>query len=206
MHTFVEFIVQLVASWWYLWIFIMMLIESSFIPFPSEVAMIPAGYLASTWEMNFYIALSVWTLGALGWASINYYLWLYFWEKAIKRLVKKYGKYFLISESSYEKSEKYFEEHGSITTFSWRFIPAVRQLISLPAWIFKMNLKKFYLYSTLWAGAWNLILMLIWYIAWENKELIEKYSKEALVWTLVCVSIIIIAYIIFNKHQGKKWK
>lgn len=203
MEVFITMIVNTVSTLGYFGIFIMMTIESSFIPFPSEVAMIPAGYLASVWEMNFVLALFAGTLWALVWASINYALWLYFWEKVIKKLVKKYGKYFLISEESYNKSEKYFQAHGSITTFTGRFIPAIRQLISIPAWIFKMNLTKFYVYSALGAGAWNLILMYIGYIAGQNKELIATYSKEATLWVLLFVVILVGGYISIQSRKKK---
>lgn len=203
MHEIIDFIVRLVWSMWYTWIFIMMTLESSFFPFPSEVAMIPAWYLASTWEMNFYIALIVWTLWALLWASINYALWYFLWWKIIKKLIHKYGKFFLITDSHYEKTEKYFQKHWVITTFLARFITVVRQLISLPAWVFKMNIPKFLFYTWLWAGLWNLMLMVLWYIAWENRELIARYSKELLIWWIVFVILIWIIYYYINK---KRWK
>ena len=97
MHEVINLIVWIVWDMWYTGIFLMMVLESSFFPFPSEVAMIPAWYLASTWEMNFSIALIIGTLWALLWAVINYALWYYLWEKVIKSLIKKYGKYFFIT-------------------------------------------------------------------------------------------------------------
>lgn len=200
MSEIVNFVINIVDWLWYIWIFIMMTIESSFIPFPSEVAMVPAWYLASTWKMNFFLALLSWTLGALFWSIINYYLWKYFWWKIIHKMIKIYWKYIFLNLKHYEKSEKYFKKHWSITTFLGRFIPAVRQLISIPAWIFNMNMAKFLLFTWLWAGLWNLILMTIWYIAWENKGLIEKYSFEALIWVLIFWTTIWIIY------YFKKWK
>lgn len=186
---------------WYIGIFIMMTIESSFIPFPSEVAMIPAGYLSAIGQMNFIIAFLAGTFWALAGSTINYILWFYLGGPTIKKLVHKYGKYIFLNEEHYTKSETYFQKHGSITTFVGRFIPAVRQLISLPAGIFKMNLAKFLLYTSIWAGVWNLILMTIWYIAGENKELIQEYSKEALIGTLLFVGIIIFVYIWKHKKR-----
>jgi membrane protein DedA with SNARE-associated domain len=177
----------------------MMVLESSFIPFPSEVAMIPAWYLASIWKMNFSLALLVWTSGALIWATINYLLWYYLGWKIIKKLIKKYWKYIFIKESHYKKSEEYFKEHWIITTFLARFITVVRQLISLPAWVFKINFAKFFFYTGLWAGLWNLALMTIWYIAWENQDMIAKYSKELLFWWLFLIFLIwYIYYLIKN--------
>lgn len=197
------FIVDKVWDFWYIWIFVMMTIESSFIPFPSEIAMIPAWYLSSIWEMNFIIAFLAWTLWALFGASINYFLWKYLWASIIKSIIHKYWKYIFISEKHYNAWEKYFEKHWSITTFNWRFIPAVRQLISIPAWVFKMNYLKFFIYTWLWAWIWNLILMTIWYIAWENKDLIKEYSFLAIISVLVFILIVWIIYYIVDKKFTK---
>jgi len=182
----------------------MMVLESSFFPFPSEVAMIPAWYLASTWEMNFSIALIIGTLWALLWAVINYALWYYLWEKVIKSLIKKYGKYFFITAEHYEKTERYFKEHGIITTFLARFITVIRQLISLPAWVFKINIPKFLFYTWLGAWLWNLALMVIGYVAWENKELIKQYSKELLIWGIILIIIVWVVYYLIHKKRNEK--
>lgn len=203
LHDLVDIIVHAVGSLGYIGIFIMMTIESSFIPFPSEVAMIPAGYLASTGEMSFIIAFMTGTLWALTWATINYILgWKLGWP-IIQKLIHTYGKYILLKEDHYHQSEVYFQKHGSITTFLWRFIPAIRQLISLPAGTFRMNFSKFCFYTALWAGSWNLVLMTLGYIAWENKELIDIYSKEILAITLLVVIIIWFMYYIKHKKCQK---
>lgn len=199
MHEIIEYIVSIVWDLGYTGIFVMMVLESSFFPFPSEVAMIPAGYLSSTWEMNFSIALLAWTLGALLWAVVNYILGYKLWWPIIKKLIHDYGKYFFIKEEHYNKTEDYFYKHGIITTFLARFITVIRQLISLPAWVFKINFAKFLFYTGLGAWLWNLILMTIWYIAWENKEKIAEYTKELLIWWILFVIIIAIWYIIKNK-------
>ena len=206
MAEFVTYIVNLVSDLWYTWIFIMMVIESSFIPFPSEIAMIPAWYLASIWKMDFLYALIAWTSWALVWASINYILWRYLWHKMVKSLIHKYWKYVLLNENHYLKSEKYFEKHWTITIFLWRFIPAVRQLISIPAWIFKMNFNEFIIYTWFWVIIWNLILMYIGYIAWENTELIKRYTKEVLIIILAIILIILIIYYFFNKKKNNDKK
>ena len=183
----------------------MMVIESSFFPFPSEIAMVPAWYLASIGKMNFIIAFLIWTLWAIIWATINYFLAKKLWLPIVHKLVHKYWKYIFLNISHFDKAEKYFLDHWSVTTFIWRFIPAVRQLISLPAWAFKMNIAKFLFYTWLGAWIWNLILMAIWYIAWENRELISQYSKEALIWVLVlCITIWIVYFIIHKKSKNGK--
>jgi len=203
MHDIINYIVSIVWELWYTWIFIMMVLESSFFPFPSEVAMIPAWYLSSTWEMYFPIALLVWTFWALVWATINYFLWYYLWWKIIKSLIHKYWKYVFIKEEHYEKTEKYFQKHWSITTFLARFITVIRQLISLPAWVFQMNFAKFFFYTWLWAWLWNLMLMIIWYIAGENKELIAQYSKEIIIITTLVIILTAFIYYMKNKKVTK---
>jgi membrane protein DedA with SNARE-associated domain len=204
MHEIITAIVNFASDLWYTGIFIMMVIESSFFPFPSEVAMIPAWYLASIWKMDFSIALLVWTFWAIVWATINYILWYYLWSKMVHKLVSKYWKYILITTNHYDITEKYFESHWSITTFLARFITVVRQLISIPAWVFKMNFAKFFFYTWLWAWIWNLLLMLIWFIAWENKELIQQYSYEILIATIFF--IIITANIYYYLHLKRNEK
>ena len=204
MHEIINTIVNFASELWYIGIFVMMVLESSFFPFPSEVAMIPAWYLSSIWKMDFSIALIVWTFWALVWATINYLLWYFLWDKVIHKLIEKYGKYVLITKEHYNSTEKYFEKHWSITTFLARFITIIRQLISLPAWVFKMNFAKFFFYTWLWAWIWNLILMTIWYIAWENQELIKQYSFEMLVWSILF--IIFIANVYYYLHRKKNAK
>jgi len=201
MHEIITTIVDFTSQLWYTGVFIMMVIESSFFPFPSEVAMIPAGFLSSTWEMNFSIALLVWTFWAIVWATINYIIGFYLGDKTIHKLIKKYWKYVLLTTTHYNATEKYFEKHWSITTFLARFITVVRQLISLPAWVFKMNFAKFFFYTWLWAWLWNLLLMTVGYVAWENKELIEKYSFEILIASVLF--IIITANIYYYLHKKK---
>jgi len=206
MHEIIEYIVSIVWDLGYTGIFVMMVLESSFFPFPSEVAMIPAWYLSSTWEMNFSIALLVWTLWALIGAIINYILGYKLWWPIIKKLIHNYWKYLFIKEEHYNKTEEYFYKHGIITTFLARFITVIRQLISLPAWVFKINFAKFLFFTGLGAGLWNIILMSIWYIAWENKELIAQYTKELLLWGILFVIIIAIWYVIKNKVLKVKSK
>lgn len=199
MHQIIEYIVGIVWDLGYTWIFVMMVLESSFFPFPSEVAMIPAWYLASTGEMDFVIVLLVGTIWALIWATLNYILWYKLGWPVIKSLINKYGKYFFIKLEYYTRSEEYFTKYWVATTFLARFITVIRQLISFPAGVFKMNFWKFLFYTGLGAWIWNLILMVIWYIAWENKELIAQYTKELLITWILFVAFIIVGYILKNK-------
>ncbi len=204
MHSIVDIILGLVDGMWYTGIYIMMLIESSFIPFPSEVAMIPAGYLVSLERMNVFLAFFAWTFGAMTGASINYFLGNKLGRPVVKRLIHTYGKYILLSEKHYEKSEKYFKSHGAITTLVGRFIPAVRQLISIPAGIFSMPYKQFLLYTFIGAGTWNTILLTIGYIAGQNNELIQKLTGTVFLAIVIILGFIVISYIHYVQRQAKK--
>lgn len=201
MHEIINSLVNFASDLGYTGIFIMMLLEWTVFPMPSELVMIPAGYLASTWEMDFSIALIVWTFWAITWATINYVLWFYLWNKAIHKIINKYWKYVLVTKEHYNSTEKYFQKHWSITTFLARFIPVVRHLISIPAWVFKMDFTKFFLYTWIWACIWNIVLMVIWYVAWENKELISKYSNEILIFSTLFIIIIANIYYYLNKKK-----
>lgn len=204
MHHIVDIIVGLVEWMGYIGIFIMMMIESSFIPFPSEVAMIPAGWLVAQWKMSLLLVFVAGTLWALVWASINYFGGKYLGRPVVRSLIHKYGKYILLNEKHYEKSEQYFADHGAITTLVGRFIPAVRQLISIPAGIFHMEYKKFLIYTAIGAGTWNAILIAIGYIAWKNEDLIKKLTSEVFLGILLILGIIIFLYIQYVKRNAKK--
>ncbi|QKF80983.1 DedA family protein [Halarcobacter ebronensis] len=200
----VDLIVHTVGSLGYLGIFIMMFLESSFFPFPSEIVMIPAGYLAYKGEMNLVFAILSGIAGSLCGAIFNYYLAMKFGRKFLSR----YGKYVLIKEQTLEKMEDFFAKHGHISTFSGRLIPAVRQYISLPAGLAKMNLWKFSLYTSLGAGIWVLILALLGYFIGSNKELIDEYLKVIIVTVLILLAIMILFYIRIKMKKGliKKWR
>jgi len=209
LHEIIDFIVKTVGDLGYWGIFIMMFLESSFFPFPSEVVMIPAGYLAYKGEMNLFLAVLSGIAGSLAGAVFNYFLAMRFGRAFIQR----YGKYVLIKEETLQKMEDFFAKHGHISTFSGRLIPAVRQYISLPAGLAKMNLLKFSLYTSLGAGIWVLILALLGYFIGHNQELISEYLRIIIVAILVLLAIFILIYVrlklkktIFptNKERKKK--
>ena len=190
LHELAQILVDTIFDWGYLGIFILMAIESSFIPFPSEIVLIPAGYLAFKGDMNvLYIFLS--SLGGflLG-AYINYYLALFLGRGFLER----YGRYFFIKEETLIKMDNYFEKHGSISIFSGRLIPAVRQLISIPAGLSQMNLTKFSIYTAFGAGLWSVVLISLGYILGENQELINLYLKQITIAVLAFVLIIAFVY------------
>ena len=132
-------LVDLIFDWGYLGIFLLMAVESSFVPFPSEIVLIPAGYLASQGNMSVGMIMASALGGSLVGAFINYYLALTLGRKILIR----YGKYFFISEETLLKMENFFAKHGHISTFTGRLIPGIRQLISIPAGLSRMNLVEF---------------------------------------------------------------
>ena len=196
--SIVNFIVETVGSLGYIGIFLMMFLESSFFPFPSEVVMIPAGYLAYKGEMNIYIAIVVGILGSLAGALFNYYLAVKFGRK----FLIKYGKYFFIKEPTIVKMEEFFKSHGHISTFSGRLIPAVRQYISFPAGLARMNLFIFCIYTSLGAGIWVVILTLLGYFLGDNEVLIKEYLHYIIIGILVLLAVLGFWY--YNKIKKAK--
>jgi len=190
-------LVDLIFDWGYVGIFILMAIESSFIPFPSEIVLIPAGYLAYKGDMNIFAILSSGVAGSLVGAFINYYLALLLGRK----FLEKYGKYFFISNEALIKLDNYFKKHGHISTFSARLIPGIRQLISIPAGLAKMNIIEFSIFTTLGASIWALILTLLGYFIGQNEELINSYLKQITIVTAVFVVILISIYYFYQKRK-----
>ncbi|WP_108061746.1 DedA family protein [Poseidonibacter lekithochrous] len=182
----VNFVVDTVGSLGYIGIFLMMFLESSFFPFPSEVVMIPAGYLAYKGEMNIYIAIFSGILGSLMGALFNYFLAI----KLGRSFLVKYGRYFFIKEETIVKMEEFFKSHGHISTFSGRLIPAVRQYISFPAGLAKMNIFVFSIYTTLGAAIWVIILTLLGYYLGDNELLIKEYLRYIIIGILILLAVL----------------
>jgi len=160
--------------------------------------MIPAGYLAFQGQMNLFLAIGIGIAGSLSGALFNYFLAV----KYGRDFLVKYGKYFFITPESITKVENFFKDHGHISTFSGRLIPAVRQYISFPAGLAKMDIKEFSFYTTLGAGIWVTILALIGYFVGKNQELIHQYTKEITLVVLVVLATGIAFYI--QNHKKKK--
>lgn len=159
----------------------LMAVESSFVPFPSEIVIPPAAYIASKPEsrMNIFLVVLFGTLGALIGAYINYFLAFWLGRPVIYKIAdSKFGKLLLLSSEKIEKAENYFNKHGKISTFIGRLIPGIRQLISLPAGLARMNFAAFTGYTLFGAGIWNLLLALLGYLAHGQSDLINRYSRE----------------------------
>ncbi len=197
LHVIINSIVNTIGNLGYIGIIIMMFLESSFFPFPSEVVMIPAGYLASKGDMDIYIAIISGIFGAILGALFNYYLA----KKLGRPAILKYGKYFFMNEHKLHKIELFFKKYGSISTFIGRLIPGVRQYISLPAGLGRMDIKIFTLFTALGAGIWVIILVLLGYFIGENQALIQQYLHLIMLFLVGFISIISIIY--YLKYRRK---
>lgn len=201
----------------YLFVFLFMVVESSFIPFPSEVVVPPAAYLACTntgvgQDMNVYMVVVVATLGALVGAFINYYLALWVGRPVVYRFAdSRIGHACLIDREKVVKAEEYFDRHGAISTFIGRLIPAIRQLISIPAGISRMNVGQFALFTTLGALVWNAILGGLGY--WLSLhvepsmlfEKVEEYNRY-LTWAGYGLAVVCVLFILWNAFKKKSAK
>ena len=207
-----ESIFKKVENWYgenmnYFTITTLMTIESSFIPFPSEIVIPPAAYVASSegsslnisdsYVINLLLIVVFGTIGSLLGAIINYVLAISLGRPIIYKFAdSKLGHICLLSSEKIKKAEDYFNEHGKISTFVGRLIPGIRQLISIPAGLARMRFLPFIAYTTLGAGIWNTILALLGYIANGQMDLINKYSHELSVIILIALGLIILYFII----------
>ena len=190
------------ASYWF--VFIFMVIESSFIPFPSEVVVPPAAYIAATrGDMNVFLIVLVATAGAIVGALINYFLSLWIGRPLVYAFAdSRFGHACLINREKVDKAEKYFDRHGAISTFIGRLIPAVRQLISIPAGLSRMNIVVFIIFTGLGAMVWNGVLAgLGWWLGQKVPieslfDTVEKYNTYLSLagWALAAVCVIFIIW------------
>lgn len=181
---------------------LLMAIESSFIPFPSEVVVPPAAYMAATTgELNVFLIVICATVGACIGALVNYFLARYLGRPIVYRFAEsRIGHMCLIDREKVEKAERYFNEHGAVGTFFGRLVPAVRQLISIPAGLARMSLGRFMLFTALGAGIWNSILAgMGWYIGryYSDKldEKIAEYNGELKIAMLVLGAAVVLFFI-----------
>jgi membrane protein DedA with SNARE-associated domain len=186
---------------------LLMTIESSFIPFPSEVVVPPAAYMAATsGEQNIFLIVLCATAGACFGALINYWLALYLGRPLVYRFANsRFGHVCLIDEQKIQHAEEYFAAHGAVGTFFGRLVPAVRQLISIPAGLARMPLGKFLLYTTMGAGLWNSVLAAMgWYIgrnfSGQLEEKVAEYSGELKIAMLI-LGVGVVGYLIY---KGRK--
>ncbi len=195
---FAQWLLATVFDWGYLGIFLLMGVESSFIPFPSEIVLIPAGMLIADGKMNLFLVFIVAILGSLVGALVNYYLAMF----VGRRFLNRFGKYFFVSQNSLIKMDNFFENHGHISTFTGRLIPGIRQLISIPAGLSKMNLKLFLIYTGAGAGVWSVILIVLGYFIGKNQELIAIYLREITIMVAISMLVLIVGYVFYKKKES----
>ena len=202
MHALVQWLLDTIGIMGYPGIFLLMAMESSVIPVPSELVMPPAGYLAFQGHMNIGAVILCGTLGSLVGAYANYFVSHYLGRP----LILRYGKYVLIPSEKFERVERFFLRHGEISTFIGRLLPVVRHLISIPAGLSGMNHLRFSLYTLLGAGIWCSILTGIGYIIGENQKMIMQYSHQALIAVILFSIVLVAAYVWLQRrrHSGIK--
>jgi len=207
-----ESILMKVENWYannmnYLSITLLMTIESSFIPFPSEVVIPPAAYVAGkedsslhmteSYPINVLLIILFGTMGALLGAIINYVLSMWLGRPIIYAFAdSKFGHLCLLSSEKVKKAEDYFNDHGKVSTFVGRLIPGIRQLISIPAGLSKMHFGQFLLYTSLGASIWNIILALLGYIAHGQMDLIHAYSHELSIAIMALLGIVVVYFVV----------
>ncbi len=198
LQTLINWLLATILKLGYPGIFLLMAMESSVIPLPSELVMPPAGYWAAEGKMSMIIAILCGTAGSLAGAYLNYFAAHYLGRP----LLLKYGKYVWITEEKFAKVETFFHNHGEISTFIGRLLPVVRHLISLPAGLAGMHHWKFCLYTVLGAGLWCTVLTLIGYVIGENQELIMKHSHQAVIGVVIFSTVLIVFYVWRHKRKS----
>lgn len=196
----VHWLVALVEHLGVLGIFIMTFLESTFMPIPSEMTMIPAGYLIQQGKMELVPVFVASVLGTVGGALFNYWIALHFG----RRLFIRFGKYFFMTPKKLTKIEKFFAKHGAVSTFTGRLIPGVRHYISFPAGLAKMDVRKFIIYTALGGAIWMAVLIALGYHIGENKELMVKFMPMLKVGILGIVVLITVVYVWRNKRAAKR--
>ena len=203
LERFIDSLLHTLLDLGYPGIVALMAMESSILPVPSELVMPPAGYWAAKGEMNFAIALVCGVLGSVIGALANYY-----GAQLIGRpLIQRYGKYVLLSEKNLLRSERFFAEHGEISTLIGRLFPVIRHLISIPAGLHRMPLPKFILYTAAGAAVWCAILIWIGYFLGQHEgalrsEEIHRYATRALL-LLIPLTLVVIWIYVLRRRRPK---
>lgn len=204
--SFIEWCLNNLNYWT---ITLLMAIESSFIPFPSEVVVPPAAYKAYHGELNIWLVILFSTLGAEVGALVNYYLAKYLGRPIIYSFAEsRVGRMCLLSAKKMEQAEAFFNKHGVISTFIGRLVPAVRQLISIPAGLARMNMPKFLIFTALGALTWNSILAVLGYVAGRAlpREEFDAFINEkshAIGMVFVVIFVLIVAYLVYQGFKKK---
>jgi len=198
-QTFLTWLVDTISTLGYPGIIILMFIESTFIPLPSELVIPPAGYLISQNHMSWLGVILSGTFGSLLGALFNYAIAIHLGRP----FILKYGKYFGISEKHFMKGETFFQRHGNISTFVGRLILGIRHYISFPAGLHRMNLRKFSFYTAAGAGMWVFVLAYIGYFVGNNREKVMEISRQWGLYILAGCMLLVAGYILRHKRKQK---
>jgi membrane protein DedA with SNARE-associated domain len=197
MEEIILWLVKVIGDMGYLGLFLLMAMESSLFPVPSELVVPPAGYLASQGRMNLWVVIFLSTLGSLAGALFNYALAFYLGRPWLL----KYGKYFLIPPEKFAKVERFFLKHGEISTFTGRLVIVVRHLISLPAGLSRMNLVRFSIFTVVGSFIWCAILAYIGFVVGNNMDLVKLYYKQAVIILVILMAVVLTLYILWQKRK-----
>jgi len=192
-----DWIIATVHQWGYAGIVIMMAVESTILPFPSEAALIPAGYLASQQKMDPVAAAICGAVGSLLGATLNYTVSMWLGRPVMERI----GSYVGVTAERLDAADRYFASHGEITTFIGRLIPGIRHLISIPAGVARMNFARFALYTTLGAGMWSAVLVSLGYLAGQSEALWRPMLHKATLWLFGGVCVLVGVYVWRHRRQ-----
>jgi membrane protein DedA with SNARE-associated domain len=197
MHELIAWLLNTIGAMGYPGIFLLMAMESSILPVPSELVMPPAGYLVQQGQMEMSLVILSGTLGSLAGAYINYFVacWLG------RPLVIRYGRYVWIKEEHFDRVESFFKRHGEISTFIGRLLPVIRHLISIPAGLARMNHVRFSLYTLTGAGIWVSVLSWIGYFIGAERELIIRYSHQAVLGAVAFSAVTAGIYILLHRRR-----
>jgi len=199
-----HWIINSISSWGYGAIFLLMSLESALIPIPSEVTMPFAGFLVGLGKLNFWLVVLVGSLANLTGSLLAFALGYWGQEKFVRQLIKKYGKYLLITYEEVETAERWFRQKGELIAFGSRLLPVVRTFISLPAGFAQMNPLKFSVYTLLGAFLWSAVLTYLGVLLGENWRLLEVYFKKFDVLILALGFGLVIFYVWFKLRKFKK--
>jgi membrane protein DedA with SNARE-associated domain len=206
---FQKFLNWYLAHITYYTIILLMAIESSFIPLPSEIIIPPAAFKAAQGDMNIFLVILSGTLGALLGALFNYYFAFYLGRKIIYKLANtRIANMMFIDEHAVMKAENYFNDHGNTSTFIGRLVPGIRHLISIPAGLSKMNLRNFIIYTVIGATIWNITLSILGYLLYSLKDKLNQYY-EYISYTFLAIFILFVIYLVykgFQRNSNKKAK
>ncbi len=200
---FISWLTESILRLGYPGIVVLMAVESSVFPLPSELVIPPAGYLVAQGRMNATLVLAAGTIGSVLGALFNYFLA----QRLGRPLLHRYSRYLLISKSSLERSERFFRRHGEISTFLSRLVPVLRHLVSLPAGLARMRLDHFVAYTAAGAGIWCAILTWIgWYVGRHaemlEREVVQRYSAQATLVLVPVIAVIIVVYVLRRRREG----